>query len=409
MREQGLARFAVDSSEPDVEITPTSIGQLQAMLTEAHEAGIAVISVGGGTQLGIGNVPAAYDAAISLGRIDRVIAYEPADLTVTVEPGLRLSDLQELLATSGQCLPLDPPCDPAATIGGVLATNSSGPMRHAYGTARDWLIGARIVHADGASSKSGGRVVKNVAGYDMHKLHIGALGTLGVIAEATFKLTPLPIAQTSIAIGCGDARSACKLVLDAHDAGLSIQAAEVLSPTAAHRMLDEARWSVVARCAGGQGAIDRTVRELNRLAMDAGAKTQVVNGEVWGRWSPEFVPSVLSLRISVMPSAVAATIDALDRSLAGAAARISATVTAGLVRVQLEPTRDEGAPALIGRASEIAMRNGGTMMIDAAPVAVKRSMDVFGPVRPDVSIMKRLKEQFDPHGVLAPGRFAGRL
>jgi glycolate oxidase FAD binding subunit len=282
-------------------------------------------------------------------------------------------------------------------------------MRHAYGTARDWLVGGRVLHADGTSSKSGGRVVKNVTGYDMHKLHIGALGTLGVIAEATFKLTPLPIAQTSIAIRCGDARTAWELVLDAHDAGLSIQAAEVLSPTAAHRVVDEARWSVLARCAGGQGAIARTVRELNRLAHDASASTQTVEDDVWSRWSSEFIPRSLSLRISVMPSAVATTVDTLDRSLTGAAARISATVTAGLVRVQLEPASEERAVALITRASEIAVRNGGTMMIDAAPVAVKRQMDVFGPARPDLSIMKRLKDQFDPDGVLAPGRFAGRL
>jgi glycolate oxidase FAD binding subunit len=404
-----LARFAADGLMPGLAVAPATIEQLQAVLTEAHDAGMAVIPVGGGKQLSLGNAPRAYDAAVSLERMARIVAYEPADLTITVEPGLRVRDLQELLATSGQCLPLDPPCDDAATVGGVLATNASGPMRHAYGTARDWLIGARVVHADGTSSKSGGRVVKNVTGYDMHKLHVGALGTLGVIAEVTFKLAPLPVARETLAIACDDARTACGLALAAHDAGLSLQAVEVLSPTAAHRLLLDARWYVATQAAGGPQAIERTVRELGRLAERAGLVVHEVDEEVWRAWSREFASGPLMLRVSVMPSAMAPTLDALDRSLAGAAARISATVTAGLLRVQLQPVRDDQAAALLDRASEIAARNGGTMIVDAAPADVKLQIDVFGPMRPDFSVMKRLKQQFDPDGVLSPGRFWGKL
>ena len=405
-----LSRFVVDEMAPAAAVAPDSLAQLQQILAEAHKARLSVIPIGGGTQLGTGNVPSAYDLALSTGRMGRVIAHEPADLTVTVEPGVRLRDLQEQLAAHGQFLPLDPPCGGEATVAGVLAVNASGPMRHAYGTARDWLIGARAVHADGSTSKSGGRVVKNVTGYDMHKLHIGALGSLGVIAEATFKLAPLPPRRVDLSIACESARAASALILDAHDAGLSLQAAELLSPTAAHAGVADTRWHVLARLAGGERAIDRTLREIDRLAHGASAHIeQHDDGVMWERWSGVFAPRGLALRVSVMPSSVAATVDALDRVLAGTAARASATIVAGLIRVHVEPPSDERAAAITERVRDVAERNGGTMIVDAAPVALKRALDVFGPLRADFAIMKRLKEQFDPQGVLSPGRFAGRL
>jgi glycolate oxidase FAD binding subunit len=405
-----LSRFAVDEMAPAVAVAPSSLAQLQQILTEAHKSRLSVVPVGGGTHLGAGNFPSAYDLAFSLTRMGRVIAHEPADLTVTVEPGVVLRDLQEQLAAHGQFLPLDPPCGGEATVGGVLGVNASGPMRHAYGTARDWLIGARAVHADGSTSKSGGRVVKNVTGYDMHKLHIGALGSLGVIAEATFKLAPLPPRRVDVAIACASAEAASALVLDARDAGLSLQSAELLSPTAAHAVVADTRWHIIARVAGGERAIDRTLREIDRLAHESGAQIdRHDDGAMWERWSDVFAPRALALRVSVMPSAVAVTIDALDRVLAGTAARVSATVAAGLIRVNAEPPSDERAAALSERVRAVAERNDGAMIVDAAPAALKRAIDVFGPLRSDFAIMKRLKEQFDPQGVLSPGRFAGRL
>jgi glycolate oxidase FAD binding subunit len=405
-----LSRFAVDEMTPAVAAAPSSLAQLQQALTEAHKSRLSVVSIGGGTHLGAGNFPSAYDLALLLARMNRVIAHESADLTVTVEPGVRLRDLQALLAAHGQFLPIDPPCGGESTVGGVLAANASGPMRHAYGTARDWLIGARVVHADGSTSKSGGRVVKNVTGYDMHKLHIGALGSLGVIAEATFKLVPLPQRHVDVSIAFESARTASALILDALDAGLSLQAAELLSPTASHGVVADTRWHVIARVAGGERAIDRTLREIDRLAHEGGTHIdRDDDGAIWERWSGAFAPRGLALRVSVMPSAAGATIDALDRVLAGTAARVSATVAAGLIRVNVDPPSDVRAAAMAERVRDIAERNEGTIIVDAAPAALKRAIDVFGPLRADFAIMKRLKEQFDPQGVLSPGRFAGRL
>jgi glycolate oxidase FAD binding subunit len=402
--------FAVDGTTPEIVVAPGSVEQLQAVLTEAREARLAAIAVGGGTHLGAGNAPAAYDVAISTARLDTTFEHEPADLTVTVDAGLRLADVQARLARQGQTLPLDPPCGDDATVGGVLAANAHGPLRHAYGTARDWLIGMRVVHADGTTSKSGGRVVKNVAGYDMHKLYVGSLGTLGVIAQVTFNLAPLPRAQTTAAVAFGTARDAAAFVMAARDAGLSLHAAELLSPPAAHAVMNDARWIVLARIAGGPAGVERSMREVGRLAAHARAGIDDGDGTAaWQRWSLAFRPGALSLRVSVMPSAVAETMEVLDRGFAGAAAQMSATVAAGVIRIHLEPSHEARPAALVARAQDVAARAGGTLAIDAAPAALKRDIDVFGPLRSDFAIMRRLKEQLDPQGVLSPGRFAGRL
>jgi glycolate oxidase FAD binding subunit len=410
IRIDGLSDLSVDGVSPELAVQPGSLEQLQAVLSEAHEARLALTPVGGGTHLGLGNVPEAYDAALSLRRLARVVAYEPADLTVTVEPGVRLVDLERLLEAQGQFLPLDPACGDGATIGGVLAANAHGPLRHAYGTARDWLIGIRVVHADGSVSKSGGRVVKNVTGYDMHKLYVGSLGTLGVIAEATLKVAPRPATESTVAIACRSAAQASELILAAHDAGLALHAAELLSPPASHAVLGPSSWSAVLRVAGAASAVERSLREIDAAASATGVMVDACATQAtWKAWGDAFGPTGLSLRISVMPSVVGEVAQVLDRRFTGAGARISATVSAGLIRATLEPSRDVRAGALVEAAREIASRYEGGVVVDAASPVLKREIDVFGPARSDIAIMKRLKDEFDPLRLLSPGRFAGRL
>ncbi len=408
--ESRLGRFEVDGMLPDVALAPRTVEELVACLSEAHETGLSIIPFGGGTHIGAGNVPESYDVAVSVERINRIAAYEPADLTITAGGGLRLQDLQAVLGARGQFLPLDPPSGGGATIGGVLAANAYGPRRHAFGTARDWLIGSRVVHADGTVSKGGGRVVKNVAGYDMPKLYVGSFGTLGVIAEATFKVAPLPKLEATVVVACDSAHAACTLLFAAHDAGLALHAAELLSPPATSAVLGEHRWMILARAAGGAGAIDRSLRELHEMAAGLQAAFEIRDSaQTWRSWNDAFKPGALSLRVIVMPSSVADAIEVLDRRLVGSAPLLSATVSAGVIRAQLEPTREARAGVLIERTREVAERYDGTVVVDAASPAVKRLIDVFGPLRPDFAIMKRLKQEFDPARRLAPGRFVGRL
>ncbi len=402
------AAYAVDGLKPAVVVEPESLTQLRACLSEAGNRHLYVICVGGGTHLHMGNVPEVLDVSLSTARLNRIVGHEPADMTVTVEAGVRLADLQAVLAEHGQFLPLDPPGADRATVGGVLAANVSGPLRHRYGTARDWLIGVRAVHADGTTSKSGGRVVKNVSGYDVHKLYVGSLGTLAAIAEATFKLAPLPKVDSTVAVACSSPAAAQSIITAAHERGLAVISAELLSPPAANAVCGRADWTALLRVAGGSSAAVRTLGEIDDYA--ALAKGELAEApDAWRHWHDAFGPTALSLRLSVAPSHAGTLAETLDRRFAGDAASISATSTAGLVRMNLSPVGDERAAAIIDSAREIAAQRGGFAIVDGAPLAVKRQIDVFGPPRPDVEIMRRLKRQFDPAGLLAPGRFMGKI
>jgi glycolate oxidase FAD binding subunit len=403
------ASCTVDGTAPEVVVEPDTPDHLARVLAEARSAGLAVIPVGGGCHLVVGNVPAAYDVALSLRRLDAVIAHEPGDMTVTVQAGVRLADLQRALAAHNQALPLDPPGADVMTVGGVIAANASGPLRHACGTARDWVIGMTVALPDGTLVKSGGRVVKNVTGYDMHKLHAGALGTLGVIVQVTCKLAPRPPVRTPLAATFASARDACRFVIDAWDAGLALEAAEVLSPTAANVLLGGERWTVIARASGVPAAVDRTLDDLRRGAAQLGDGFDAGRHlDTWPRWHAAFAPAGVALRAFVAPSVVADTIEALDRRFAGAAPLISSTVSAGVVRAVLDQEHVH-APAFADTLAGARRHVDGALVIDAAPRALKEQLDVFGPPRADFAIMRRLKQQFDPDGVLSPGRFLGRL
>jgi glycolate oxidase FAD binding subunit len=265
------------------------------------------------------------------------------------------------------------------------------------------------VQPNGIVTKAGGRVVKNVTGYDIPKLHVGALGTLGVVSEATFKLLPLPSADTTLVVRFDSAPAACAFATDAHDAGLALTAAEVLSPPASHAILGVSRWSIACRIAGVPAAVDRSLQECRAICAARGGDLSVREAaDIWPAWRAAFAPRAMSLRVCVLPSQVAETLELLDRRLIGAAALLSATVSAGVIRAQMEPGRIRAA-TLLDHAREAAERRGGWVNVDAAPASVKRQVDVFGPLRPDFTIMRRLKEEFDPQGTLSPGRFAGRL
>ncbi len=408
IQSDALSAFAIDGVVPQVLVNATSAHDVSIVLAEAQRAGAAVVPWGGGQHVASANVPARYDVALSMAAMDRIVAYEPADMTVTVGPGVRLAELQQRLEQHHQFLPLDPACGDEATTAGVLAANPSGPLRHAFGTARDWLIGLRVVHADGTASKSGGRVVKNVAGYDMHKLHVGAHGTLGVIVEATFKVAPLPAARRLLAFKLSSPRKACEMAQAAWDAGLALHRVESLSPHAASEIAGRDAWTLLIDAAGGAAAVGRSERDLRTIAARHGASAvETIDDAAWARWSQAFRPRTLSLRASMLPSQVADTIDAMtaaaDRPL-----RLSATVAAGVVRAQFDEADDDAAFALVEHLQR-AIPADGALVVESAPVAVKQRIDVFGAVRSDFEIMRRLKEQFDPRGNLSPGRFLGRL
>ena len=401
------AAFEIDGITPAVVVTPEDVTGVGRCLSEAHKSHLAVVPWGSGRGQALGNTLRSYDVALSLRRLDRIVAHVPEDMTVTVEGGVTVAQLASALAAHGQFLPLRPADGSDCTIGGLLATNDQGMLRHAFGTARDWLIGITLVRADGIVARSGGRVVKNVAGYDIGKLLIGSLGTLGVIAEATFKVAPLPAAGVAFATAFASPHAAAMFLLAARDESLALHAAELLSPAVAESVIGSRRWSVLLKIAGGSGAVERTLRDVRELA-DAlrGDVADLAEHDAAAAWERCMTPGGLALRCALLPSQVADAVDALAEL--DAEGLISATLGAGVVRIRY-PRVPEASARRIDDVRAVVARLGGSAVVERAPASVKAGIDVFGPSRRDFAIMRRLKDAFDPEGLLAPGRFLGRL
>ena len=380
------ADFAVDGAAPHAVVRPGTYAEAAQVVRYANEAGLAVIPWGGGTQMGIGNVPDRYDLALSLSRLDGVIEHEPADLTVTCQAGITLSRLREQFASSGQLVPIDPALPGKATAGGVLAANASGPSRLAYGTARDFTIGMRVVTADGRITRAGGKVVKNVAGYDLCKLYIGSLGTLGVIVEATFKVLPLPKAERSLALAFDSADAACVLARELHRRGLALRATQMVRRASSYVLQID--------LAGAASAVERSLHEIETVAAEHGGKP--------AEPLPLAKPSGgLVCRFGTLSTLVPALVGGLD----ALGATCIAYPTAGVVRA----SSPEASEPVVERLRAAARAADATMVIETAPPALKQAIDVFGEPPPSVALMRAVKQQFDPKGTLSPGRFVGRL
>ena len=381
------AAFAVDGLTPQAAVAPATYELVAEVLRYAHAEGLAVIPWGGGTRMHVGNTPAHYEIALSLSRLNAVVEHEPADLTATVQAGMTLRALQERLAAAGQLLPLDPEGGERATIGGIVAANAWGPWRHAHGSARDMTIGLRVVTAEGQLTSAGGRVVKNVAGYDLCKLYTGSLGTLGVIVEATFKLAPLPRATATISPACESAAAACELSSTLLRRGLALRGIALSTASAA--------WALVLDLAGTPAAVERSRREIAALAGIADAASL----------DPFPEDASLLCKAPVLPSRLPALIDAL-RALP-APPRVLAYPTLGVCYAAWPSPGD--TEAIAGAARDLAAAAGGTLVLERCPLEMKGRVDVFGEPPPSFGLMRRVKEQFDPKGVLSPGRFVGRL
>ena len=408
-----LSAFAVDGLTPQAAVAPSTYEQVAEVMRYAHAEGLAVIPWGGGSHMHIGNLPSRYDIALSLSRLDQIVEHEPADLTVTCQAGITLAALQRRLRPDGQLVPLDSASAERATIGGLLAVNASGASRHAHGTLRDFTIGLRVVTGDGRLTRAGGRVVKNVAGYDLCKLYVGSLGTLGVIVEATFKLAPLPRAQRTAITTFDSAARACAFAAELQRRGLSLRSLQLLNPAAASGAdlpVSERSFALVLALAGTPQAVERSHREIIDLARESAAGMAPVDGadklEDSLRQSASPDASALLCKATALPSRLPALIEAFEA--VGGSPSVIALPTVGILRASW-PTVDDVEDTVRG-VRDATAGVGGSLVIEVCPRDLKRRLDVFPDVSgPSFDLMRRVKREFDPAGILSPGRFLGRL
>jgi glycolate oxidase FAD binding subunit len=415
-----LDAYAVDGLRPSFALQPEAISEVSAVLHFANERGLAVAPSGGGTEMGLGNKPARYDLALDLRRLNTVIDFSPEDLVVTTQAGISVAALNKTLEARGQFLALDVPQPELATIGGALSANITGPRRLRYGTARDLVIGLTCVLANGETVHSGGRVVKNVAGYDLNKLYLGALGTLGVIVEATFKLHPLPAATTILTARFPSCETAHAAALAAVNSNLSPAAVELCDPGLAQFWLDRdegSGWLLALLASGLPAAVVRQRQELAELARAAGAisiteEEPEAGAALFRRIrdcgrGPQRAAAML-LRCAVRPNDIAGAIAQLQALPDARSAGILASTGAGVIRLFWAEPPDSAAPLVAAARAALAPWSG-AVTVERCPVEAKDAIEIWGISGPDVALMRDLKAAFDANGILNPGRFVDRL
>jgi glycolate oxidase FAD binding subunit len=419
--------FAVDGQVPGLVVRPGTQEEAARVVGACAAAGAALVPWGGGTAMGLGNPPARVDAVVHLGRLDRVVEWDPANLCVTVEAGMRLAALEELTTRSKAVLPLDPPAARQVTLGGLVAANQSGPGRLLHGTVRDWLLGMRVVLPDGERIHCGGRVIKNVSGYDMNKLFIKSLGTLGIITEVTFKLLPMP-AQRTVAVGLfPDAPAAWKVVQLTLASFLLPEALEFFNPGALALLLPElgipampGACALAVSLAGSPETVSRQTRDFAALFTAGGGKAVTLAGEhaatAWeavrnlrGKPAGTRILGQVAVPISRTGALAAAAEQAGERC--GCPAVVTAHAGSGVVWALFLPGSQPDS-ALVEALKDLRLEAeaaDGSLVLQEAPPAVKRSLDAWGAPGRGLGMMRRLKAEFDPRGVCNPGRFVGAI
>ena len=452
-----LAGYAIDGFTPQWVVRPANRREAAQILGWGSSEGRKVAPWGGGTQVGLGNAPEELHLVLDLSRLDQVVDFQPADLTVTVEAGITLESLQRHLASAGKFLPLEAPLAGRATVGGILASSSVGPLRHAYGLPREWLIGIRVISPAGDETKAGGRVVKNVTGYDLNKLYTGSLGTLGVIVEATFKLAPLPANRSALVAvfpslqqGVEAGRTLSRQVFGP----LGLQ---VLNGAASRRLelapetqppespFQEAAMPavVLAFFAGRLQALHRRLTESAQLLTRLGATSveqqqdadalALLRGVTDLGWEEQTRPELV-LKINLPPAASLEMVawlqadpvfggsnaspvsgaDGVSRAFGGKCPDVGSVVDVGFGGIRLLSWGPaSGSAEDIRRLRETAGKMGGSVVVEQCPLALKQELDVWGDPasgrEAGMEIMRRLKNKFDPHRTLNPGRFIGGL
>jgi glycolate oxidase FAD binding subunit len=381
----------VDGVVPGLVARPTSTQEVSEVLKGAAAHRLTVVPRGRGTKMTWGMPPSSADVLVDLAAMDQVLDHQAGDLIVETQAGARLAELQAVVGKEGQRLVLDETV-PGASVGGTLATNASGPQRVLVGTARDLLIGITVVRADGVVAKAGGRVVKNVAGYDLGKLMIGSFGTLAIVTEALFRLHPEPRVQQWVSIELDDPAAA-------HDAVQSVVHAQVVPAAVEVDQPVDGPVTVTVLLGGKPEGVEGRVRTTRRLLGDHADAAEHPPG---GWSSYPWQPGETGLKLTCVLSGLR---DVL-RTAREVGASVRGSGGTGVLYAAVADT--ERAAEAVERLRAVCARHQGAAVVVDGPREVKQAVDVWGPV-PALDLMRRVKDQFDPDHRLAPGRFVGGI
>ena len=389
--------------------TPESPEEAQNIVRQA--AGKAVVPWGGGTRRHLGHPPTRYDLALSTEHLNRVTDYSPADLTVTAQAGVTISSLQEVLAVHGQFLPLDIALPDRQTIGGVVATRAGSLRRLSCGSVRDSLLGVTVINSRGEVVKGGGKVVKNVAGYDLPKLYCGSFGTLGLIVEATFKVAPQLPASATVALPLSPDHNSEDILDRLLASDLSPSFLYLLNPDAAEAVLPEVSQAqyVVLGFDGDGEAIAWQIETMGAAVLPE--KVAPIVRARLRDFALDDAPMTASFHI------LSSQIGAFSRMVewtarrTGFTAQVAADAALGLMTAHFAPAREDADwAAFYTDLKDKADRCGGSFIIERMPDALRdRDTPVWSPLLADFGLMARLKETLDPDRMWNPGRFVGKL
>jgi glycolate oxidase FAD binding subunit len=436
-----LSQYQVDGKAPSAAVCPGVCEEVAEIVKFATIEKLAIVASGARTKLGMGMPPRQYDLAVDMTRLSRVSAYDPHDLTLGVEAGVSLRDISKLLGEHRQFLPLLAPYGESATVGGTISAGLDGPLRQFYGTARDYVLGMEFVTGAGVLTKSGGRVVKNVAGYDIHKVMIGALGTLGIVTKVNFRTFPVPESMSAFVAECKLLEEAIDLRHRIAQSPFTPLMVETFSPGAAAMLSNGVAaggeqgssisiatkgWTVIVALAGHENVLERFGREYGRMAEQAGAiafqrlaekETQSLLARM-----TEFVPTVLAcspaatiMRMGVLAGRMKELLASAVRAAEAHSLEWVATARGlGVIYFALLPKeRSEASGELVRMTTEKIFEECSRLEANATipwcPTEWKNALRVWGPVRADLEQMRKLKTVFDPNNVFSPGRFVGGI
>ncbi len=426
-----LEAYAVDGKRPKVVVAPKTVDEVSKIVAYANQQRLALIPMGNGTKMGMGGIPKKIEMVLLTTRLNHIRDCDIDNLTFTAESGITLHQVQRHLAREGRgyFLPLDPPFTDKATLGGVVATNSSGPKRLLYGTARDLVIGTKAVFPNGDIIVSGGKTVKNVSGYDLSKLLIGSFGTLGVICEITVRLLPLPERETSLLVPFGKVEEADAFVQEITHSQLLPACIETLNALAVSRIKyrvslpAEGSYLVAIGLEGVAESTERQITEMGDLGRKHGALEPMAldseRHQAFWKAIRDFPvglakrhPEHLILKSNFLISRFGQMMGSYEKVAKGlgmecafvghSGSGILYTYVLGNAEGRLQA---ESAIKFIKKLTAEAIRNEGNLIIESSPSSIKKKVNVWGKSRGDALVMRRIKKQIDPRRILNPGRF----